>query len=120
MLTWWVSKKPEQQLLKLETKFDIEHIYAKNRYEKEHTLSNRNKVENLGNKSFLEKSINIRASDYCFVDKRNYYCGLKNSRNKANEGTNIYELRFMAETKSDFTEQDIEERYDILIVSLSF
>ena len=115
MLTWWAFQKPEQQLLKLETKFDIEHIYAKNRYEKEHTLSNRDKVENLGNKSLLEKAINIRASDYRFIDKRDYYCGLKNSRNKTNDGTSIYELRHMAKTKSDFTEEDIEERYDIIV-----
>ena len=115
MLTWWAFQNPEQQLLKLETKFDIEHIYARNRYEKEHSLSNRNQVENLGNKSILEKSINIRASDYRFIDKRDYYCGLRNTRGKANEGTNIYELRYMAKTKSDFTERDIEERYNTII-----
>lgn len=115
MLTWWAFQNPEQQLLKLETKFDIEHIYARNRYEKEHSLSNRSLLENLGNKAILEKSINIRASDYRFIDKRGYYCGLRSSRGKANDGTNNYELRYMAKTKTDFTEKDIEERYNTII-----
>lgn len=115
MLIWWAFQNPEQQLLKLETKLDIEHIYARNRYEKEHSLSNRSLLENLGNKAILEKSINIRASDYRFIDKRGYYCGLRSSRGKANDGTNNYELRYMAKTKTDFTEKDIEERYNTII-----
>lgn len=50
--------------MSLETTIEIEHIYAKNRFDKEHSLSSREKVESLGNKAILEKRINIRASDY--------------------------------------------------------
>ena len=44
-----------QPLLSLETVFEIEHIYAKNRHEKEGTLTNPKNVESLGNKALLEK-----------------------------------------------------------------
>jgi len=69
MVTWYAFNSDDQELLSLETTFEIEHIYAKNRFEKEHTLSSKNLIESLGNKALLEKRINIRASDYRFVDK---------------------------------------------------
>ena len=44
-------------------------------------LTNPNNMESLGNKSILEKKINIRASDYRFSDKIKYYhCLLYTSR----------------------------------------
>lgn len=73
MLTWWAFQDPGQELLSLENVLEIEHIYARNRHEKEHTLSNPRHVEALGNKALLEKRINIRASDYRFSDKVKYY-----------------------------------------------
>jgi len=110
MLTWWVFQKPEQPLLELGSRWDIEHIYAKNRYKKENSLSNPKNLESLGNKSLLERGINIRASDYHFEDKRKYYLEYKNKHNQK-EGTEIVDLRNIAETKSDFTELDIKQRY---------
>ena len=110
MMTWWVFQNPEQPLLDLGSRWDIEHIYAKNRYEKEHSLSNRKHLESLGNKSLLEKGINIRASDYRFEDKRKYYLEYK-SKKTQKEGTEIQDLRNIAKTRSDFTELDIKQRY---------
>lgn len=51
MLTWWAYQDKSQTLLPIETVLEIEHIYARNRYEKEHSLSNPRSVEALGNKS---------------------------------------------------------------------
>ena len=69
MITWWAFQDDKQPLLSLETTFEIEHVYARNRYEKEGSLTNPANVESLGNKVLLEKRINIRASDYRFCDK---------------------------------------------------
>ena len=110
MLTWWAFQNPEQELLPLETKMEIEHIYAKNRYEKELSLTNPNNIESLGNKSILEKKINIRASDYRFSDKCEFYNGFPNNPNKKRDGTKIKELRTIANTLDDFTESDIMQR----------
>lgn len=35
MIAWWAYQDEKQELLSLETHFEIEHIYARNRYEKE-------------------------------------------------------------------------------------
>lgn len=110
MLTWWAFEDPEQKLLPLETQVEIEHIYARNRQEKEHSLTNAKNIENLGNKALLEKRINIRASDYRFEDKKKYYLGYKNSRNKEIEGTSIKELADLALSNNDYTEADILQR----------
>ena len=84
--------------------FEIEHIYAKNRYDKEKTLSDPKFVEKIGNKSILEKRINIRASDYKFNDKKQYYKGYTNARGQFKEGTMIQELIDFASAKTDYTE----------------
>ena len=110
MLVWWAFEEQSQELLKLDEKLEIEHIYARNRYENEHTLSNTRYLDMLGNKSILEKRINIRASDYKFVDKKKYYNGFENSRGAKKEGTKIIELVSLANTKGDFIENDIIER----------
>ena len=89
---------------------EIEHIFSRNRQENERTLSNTRNLESLGNKSLLEKRINIRASDYKFVDKIKYYTGFENKRNQKKEGTKIQELRDMVAAISDFTESDIVQR----------
>lgn len=110
MLTWWALQDEKQELPALETSFQIEHIYARSRAEKEKSLSNPRDLESLGNKALLEKRINIRASDYRFVDKVKYYMGYENSRKQKVEGTKIWELRDLAATHKDFTELDIVKR----------
>ena len=110
MLTWWAFQDPAQELLPLESVLEIEHIYARNRQEKEHSLSNPRNIEMLGNKALLEKRINIRASDYKFADKVKYYTGFENMRKQMKEGTKIKELKDLAARASDFTETDIVQR----------
>ena len=110
MLTWWAFKDENQPLLSLETVFEIEHIYAKSRQDKEKSLANTSNLESLGNKALLEKRINIRASDYRFVDKIKYYQGFTNSQNQVKDGTKIYELTNLASNATDFTETDIVDR----------
>ena len=110
MLTWWALSNEEQEIPSLETTFEIEHIYAKNRNEKEHTLNIPSKVESLGNKAILEKRINIRASDYRFEDKKKYYQGYITDRGVEKEKTINKELLNMSETLADFTESEINTR----------
>ena len=110
MLTWWTYQDESQTLLPLETILEIEHIYARNRYEKEHSLTNPRSVEALGNKALLEKRINIRASDYRFVDKKKYYVGFETARKQMKEGTKNKELTDLAASATDFTESDILQR----------
>ena len=109
MLTWWTFNNSEQKILNIKDTYEIEHIFAKNRQLQEKSLSNPSNLELLGNKSLLEERINIRASDYRFVDKKKYYLGYTNARNQWKEGTAIVELRKLAE-KDDFTENDIIDR----------
>lgn len=110
MLTWWAFQDPGQNLLSLETVLEIEHIYARNRQEKEHSLTNALNMESLGNKVLLEKRINIRAADYRFSDKKKYYLGFENSRKQKKEGTKIKELTDLAMNATDFTEADVVQR----------
>ena len=114
MITWYAFNSETQSLLSLETNFEIEHIYARNRYEKEHSLSKKELVESLGNKVMLEKKINIRASDYRFADKIKYYEGYISSRGEK-EGTQINELKTLAKSVTDFTEVDIVARYNKIL-----
>lgn len=110
MLAWWALNNENQALLSIETTFEIEHIFARNRQDKEKILKNNKNLEALGNKSLLEKRINIRASDYRFEDKIKYYRGYTNTRNQFKKGTDITELIKLSEIKSDFAENDIENR----------
>ena len=104
MLVWWAFEDSEQKLPPLGMKLEIEHIYAKKRNEFD-PLEESENLELLGNKSLLEKRINIRAADYRFADKKIFYLGDQNR-----QGTEILELRRLAETKNNFTEYDILER----------
>ncbi len=110
MLAWWAFEDEEQELFPLETVLEIEHIYARNRYDKDKSLTDVKNLEALGNKALLEKRINIRAADYRFEDKVKYYQGFTNSRNQQKEGTKNHELRCLSETATDFTEKDIQKR----------
>jgi len=98
-----------QELLSLESNFDIEHIYPKARQLKEKTLKDDRSIELLGNKSLLEKRINIRASDYRFADKKKYYTGFSTAKGDK-KPTDVVELVQLANSLTDFTEGDIMER----------
>ena len=117
MLTWWAYTMQDQPLYSLETPLEIEHIYARNRNEKENSLSDPRNVELLGNKALLEKKINIRASDYRFSDKVSFYRGFINKRGQKKEGTKIVELLHMADSMTDFTEKDIKNRNEAIITA---
>ena len=115
MLAWWAFQNDRQPMLSLETNFDIEHIYPRNRFEKERTLAHPRSLELLGNKSLLESRINIRASDYHFADKARYYQGFDTKKGQRKTGTNIRELLELADSAKDFTEADILARNDAII-----
>ena len=114
MLTWWAFYDEEQDLLALDKSLQIEHIYARKRAEFE-GLSQPNNLEVLGNKVLLESAINIKASDYRFADKIKYYSGFKNSRGQSIGNTKICELHHMADSLSDFTENEIVQRNALII-----
>ena len=114
MLAWWAYRNGSQELMNIETSFDIEHIFARNRASHDVLQSNKS-MDLLGNKSLLEKRINIRASDYKFEDKKKYYRGYINARNQEKEGTQIQELLGLADSNADFTEQDIISRDNSII-----
>jgi uncharacterized protein with ParB-like and HNH nuclease domain len=110
MLTWWAFINENQTTPTLSTNFDIEHIFARKRQENDKTLSNIKNLEALGNKVLLEDKINIRASDYRFIDKVKYYNGFTNDKGQYKDGTIISELIHLAITNEDFTEQNIIKR----------
>ena len=110
ILVWWMFQNSNQCLLSLDTSIEVEHIFAKNRQNKEQSLSDTRKLEQIGNKAILEKRINIRASDYRFVDKIKYYQGFTNGRNQVKEGTKNAELLDLSSTHTDFTEINIDNR----------
>lgn len=116
MLTWWMYQDKTQELLPLTEALEIEHIYAKNRHEKEDLLNNPENIEKLGNKSLLEKRINIRASDYRFEDKVRCYKGYVNKRGIFKEGTKIKDLLSLS-NKENFIEKDLIDRNSDIINS---
>lgn len=111
MLAWWAFNDDSQSLLSLETSFDIEHIVSRNRQKNKHVLKDGANLESLGNKSLLEKRINIRATDYNFEDKKMYYQGRGQRR-----GSGIIELLNLSK-QNDFKEKDISERYKRIVES---
>ena len=115
MLTWWAFQDNSQKYLPLEKTIEIEHIYAKNRQKIEQGLTNPNNIDSLGNKSILEKKVNIRASDYKFSDKIKYYQGFTTTKGEK-EGTDIKELLDISNTMNDFTETDIGQRETKIIL----
>lgn len=111
MLTLYAFSNPKQNLISLNEEFQIEHIYAVSRNIKEHGLNDDKLIEKLGNKSLLEKDINIKASDYRFEDKKPYYYGTIQRRSKKEaRRTNILDLLDIADNNIDFTEKNIIDR----------
>lgn len=108
MLTWYAFTFDGQTTPSLRQKFDIEHIYPRQRQKMEHGLSNGKLLDSLGNKVLLEQSINIKASDYHFADKKKFYMGeMRRGANK--KPSEIIELHQIAQLP-DFTEQTIIKR----------
>ena len=105
----------KQERPSLDPVFEIEHIYARTRYDMEKSLSSKDVVEMLGNKSILEKRINIRASDFRFGDKKKYYNGYTTSKGDEKKATCVEELKQLAKTKTDFAETDIKERTNTIL-----
>lgn len=114
MLAWWAFSRKDQPLPAPEQQFDIEHIYPRRRLN-DATGVNEATVELLGNKSLLEKTINIRASDYRLTDKRKYYEGFSDN-STTRPGTSIVELKEIAKSGNDlFTAENIQERNAVII-----
>ena len=105
MLAWWTFQNPAQDLPPLGVELQIEHILPRKRQELHNVLKNPDALEFLGNKSLLEKSVNIRAADYRLVDKKIFYLG-----DGKKPATFNLELRYLAEMHDDFTEDDINAR----------
>lgn len=107
MLALYAFQDSAQDILSLDTKIEIEHIYAKNRYKMDEACFDNNLLESLGNKILLEKRINIRASDYRFSDKIKHYQGIKGKK----KASDIVELKIISKYQ-DFAEQEIRDRYN--------
>ena len=112
MLTWYAHSFRGQQLLDLKQGFDIEHIYSRKRQEIEGELKNEKSLESLGNKILLEESINIRASDYRFEDKKEIYSGVQR-RGKFKDASQILEIRNIVELR-EFGENQVIERNKLI------
>jgi hypothetical protein len=122
LITWYAFTFEGQERPSVDAGgFDIEHIYAKERHNKENGLRNPDNLEELGNKILLEKSINIRASDYRFADKKKYYNGYTDAKGKVHPASMIAEYGALTQN-DDFTEDDILKRdrkiHDVFIAYL--
>ncbi len=117
MLYWWMYQNPRQELLSNDLKLSVEHIYAKKR-NIEGALEKKENIELIGNKSLIESKLNIRASDYRFEDKRQYYLGTRVVNGKRNPGTQIVDLQDLAQTHETFTEEDILARNEKMLQAL--
>ncbi|MCO8193064.1 DUF262 domain-containing protein [Anaerofustis sp. NSJ-163] len=117
ILAWWMYYKKEQDLINLETRFEIEHIYAKKRQEVESSSIDKKKLDAIGNKAFLEKYVNIRAADYRFSDKKRYYRGFTSNNGKEKKGTQNKELLDLADITLDFNENNIDDRTNVIITN---
>ena len=91
MITWYAYTFPQQQLLDTNEIYHLEHIYSKKRQEMEGGLKAESNIDLLGNKILLEASINIKASDYRFVDKKKIYSS-EQRRGKNKDASRIAEI----------------------------
>jgi len=108
MITWHTHTFTGQKLLDLNETFHLEHIYSKKRQEMESGLENTSAIESLGNKILLEGSINIRASDYRFEDKKKIYSG-EQRRGQNKDPSKVYEISELV-GYDEFEEKQIIER----------
>jgi uncharacterized protein with ParB-like and HNH nuclease domain len=108
MITWYAYTFSNQLILELNEVFHLEHIYSQKRQEMEGGLKDESNIDSLGNKVLLESSINIRASDYRFEDKKRIYSGeLRRGKNK--EPSKISEINELV-SYDKFEEQQIIDR----------
>ncbi|MBK1693995.1 hypothetical protein CKO09_04480 [Chromatium weissei] len=107
MITWYAYTFEEQQLLNTSEIFHLEHIYSKKRQEMEGGLV-ASHLESLGNKILLEESINIKASDYRFEDKKKIYSG-EQRRGKNKDISKISEIADIIKLAT-FDNQQIVDR----------
>lgn len=117
MLAWWAFTNVHQAYLPLNQLFEIEHIYAKNRQDTDSSLVDKKNLEKLGNKSLLEKSVNIRVSDFRFEDKIKKYKGYMTDKGKYIDGTKIQDLLTLDERYKEFNESEIISRNNLIINS---
>lgn len=117
MLAWWAFTNEHQAYLPLNQLFEIEHIYAKNRQDTDSSLVDKKNLEKLGNKSLLEKSVNIRVSDFRFEDKIKKYKGYMTDKGKYIDGTKIQDLLTLDERYKEFNESEIISRNNLIINS---
>jgi hypothetical protein len=113
MITWYAFTFPGQQLFNGKEIFHLEHIYPKKRQEMESGLKTEGNLDSLGNKILLEASINIKASDYRFDDKKKIYSGAQ-SRGKNQNGSSITEITNLISFEKFEEEQIIERNKTIL------
>jgi len=108
IITWYAYTFPNQQILGLNEVFHLEHIYSKKRQEMEGGLEVENNLDSLGNKILLESSINIKASDYRFEDKKKIYSG-EQRRGKNKEQSKISEIAELIKY-NEFEEKQVNDR----------
>lgn len=108
MITWYAHTFTNQQLIDTKESFELEHIFSKKRQEMEGGLQAEKNLESLGNKILLEESINIKASDYRFKDKKMIYSG-EQRRGKNKDASKIAEITHLI-TYEEFNEKQIIER----------
>lgn len=111
-LVWFAFLKENQQLLSLKEPLQIEHIFAKKRAEI-NGISDKNLIESIGNKIILESSINIKASDFEFDVKKDFYLG-KKRRGSSKEPSKIAEIIDLTNLDK-FDENEIIERKSRII-----
>ncbi len=114
ILTWHAYTYANQELLDISETFEIEHIFSKKRQEMEQSLADKDNIESLGNKILLEESINIKASDYRFEDKKMIYSG-ETRRGKNKDATKVAEIVEDIIKRNSFEEADIISRRDAVI-----
>ena len=107
-ITWYAFAFGQQQLLSLTESFQIEHVFPKKRQEMEGSLDNEANLDSLGNKVLLEASINSRASDYRFEDKKKIYSN-QMRRGRSRRPSEVAEIHELAK-RDRFDEGDIVER----------
>jgi uncharacterized protein with ParB-like and HNH nuclease domain len=108
MITWYAFTFPNQGLLGLNEIFHLEHIYSKKRQEMEGGLKTESNLDSLGNKVLLESSINIKASDYRFDDKKKIYSG-KQRRGSYKDQSKVSEITDLI-SYPEFEEKQVIER----------
>ncbi len=113
MITWYAYTFPGQQLLDINEMYHLEHIYPRKRQEMESGLRDEGSLDSLGNKVLLEESINIKASDYRFDDKKKIYSG-EQRRGRNKDASTIAEVSSIA-SYHEFEEKQIIERGALIL-----